>query len=240
MAYGLHEENRVKRVVITESVAEYFEKKVAHDTFFKRKDLRVITVKNGMEALNKINEEKPFLAILEAEMPGMAGTTVASAVKKDRALHNTLVYLVCPVSDKARLSKLAQESKADAFDILDAKSDILLDRVGNLLNISKRAAPRINVNMKVNSPNFAAEAEGRIKNLSRKGMLVEVRHCNFERGFPLVLRFGLNGSTIEVNGDIVRMFFSGKTQAYDVGIEFKKVSPEADEQLKAYVAEHGE
>ncbi len=59
-----------------------------------RKGFEVIGAMNGQEGLNKINEQKPDLVLLDLMMPGMDGWDVYHQIKANRETQHVPVIIV--------------------------------------------------------------------------------------------------------------------------------------------------
>lgn len=62
--------------------------------FLKRTGCEIIKAKTGVEALKKIQTEKPRVALLDIEMPEMSGDAVCKFVKSNQATRETVVIMV--------------------------------------------------------------------------------------------------------------------------------------------------
>lgn len=63
---------------------------------------RVARAYDGVEAMEKIKEEKPFLMILDVMMPRKNGWEVCDEIKKSDALKGIIVVLLTAVADSVR------------------------------------------------------------------------------------------------------------------------------------------
>ncbi len=63
---------------------------------------RVARAYDGVEAMEKIKEEKPFLMILDVMMPRKNGWEVCDEIKKSDALKGIVVVLLTAVADSVR------------------------------------------------------------------------------------------------------------------------------------------
>ena len=63
------------------------------------KNYRVAKAYDGIEALEKIKEEKPALVILDVMMPRKNGWVVCDEIKKDNKLKDIVVIMLTAVAD---------------------------------------------------------------------------------------------------------------------------------------------
>jgi chemosensory pili system protein ChpA (sensor histidine kinase/response regulator) len=101
----------------------------------ERNGMRVITARDGMEAMSLLQEHTPDVILLDIEMPRMDGYEVASQVRNDARLADVpIIMITSRVSDKHRaraielgvddyLGKPYQESQ-----LLDAIEPLVLAR----------------------------------------------------------------------------------------------------------------
>lgn len=88
-------------------VVRMYEQSLANDGF------EVVTAGNGKEALEKIQQDKPDLVLMDIMMPGMNGIETLERIKSDKALKSIKVVILTNLSGrndaKLALSKGASE-----------------------------------------------------------------------------------------------------------------------------------
>jgi chemosensory pili system protein ChpA (sensor histidine kinase/response regulator) len=111
------------------------------ERLLERNGMRVVTAKDGVDAISLLQEQIPDIMLLDIEMPRMDGYEVASHVRNDKRLRNVpIVMITSRVGDKHRnramelgvdhyLGKPYQES-----DLLSAISNLVRPRAGNQRN----------------------------------------------------------------------------------------------------------
>jgi chemosensory pili system protein ChpA (sensor histidine kinase/response regulator) len=109
------------------------------ERLLERNGMRVVTAKDGVDAISLLHEQIPDIMLLDIEMPRMDGYEVASHVRNDRRLRDIpIVMITSRVGDKHRnralelgvdhyLGKPYQES-----DLLAAITSLVRPRGGNL------------------------------------------------------------------------------------------------------------
>jgi DNA-binding response OmpR family regulator len=71
----------------------------------KREGYDVLVARDGPQALEMIRQERPYLVLLDAMMPGMTGYEVCEAVRADAAVRETRILMLTAKgreTDKAR------------------------------------------------------------------------------------------------------------------------------------------
>jgi two-component system cell cycle response regulator len=94
----------------------------------------VITAMSGEEALEKIQNEKPDIVLLDVMMPGMDGFEVCDRIKQDPYTEHIPVVMVTALSDTADRVK-GLEVGADDFLVKPVNDVALMARVKSLIRI---------------------------------------------------------------------------------------------------------
>ena len=97
----------------------------------------VITAKDGQEAIEKTNQEKPDLIILDIMLPKIDGYTVASMLKADENTRDIPIVMLT-ARNLAQDIKAGMESGAVSYVQKPFNSDVLLGMIPTLLNREKR------------------------------------------------------------------------------------------------------
>jgi chemosensory pili system protein ChpA (sensor histidine kinase/response regulator) len=73
------------------------------ERFLQRNGLRVLTAKDGLDAISVMQDEKPDVILLDIEMPRMDGYEFASHVRNDdRVADVPIIMITSRVGDKHR------------------------------------------------------------------------------------------------------------------------------------------
>jgi chemosensory pili system protein ChpA (sensor histidine kinase/response regulator) len=75
----------------------------------ERHNFEVATAKDGVDALEKLDERVPDLMLLDIEMPRMDGYELATAMKADPRLRNVPIIMIT--------SRTGEKHRQRAFDI---------------------------------------------------------------------------------------------------------------------------
>lgn len=103
------------------------------------KNFRVAKAYDGVEAMDRIKEEKPALVILDVMMPRKNGWVVCDEIKKDDGLKNIIVVMLTAVGDAVQSTSYTHhEGKTTLADDyipkpidMDQLMEIVDDHVGS-------------------------------------------------------------------------------------------------------------
>jgi DNA-binding response OmpR family regulator len=90
-------------------------------TILNRAGYSVITAKDGLEAMHKIQREDLALVLLDIMMPEMDGFAVCEAVKRDPRLSHIPILMVSAKGDTASIERGLQ---AGAHDFIPKPIDV--------------------------------------------------------------------------------------------------------------------
>ncbi len=91
-------------------------------------EFRVARAYDGVEAMEKIKEEKPFLVILDVMMPRKNGWEVCDEIKKDNGLKDIVVVLLTAVADSV---------KTTSYTHHDGKTTLADDYIPKPIDLNK-------------------------------------------------------------------------------------------------------
>jgi chemosensory pili system protein ChpA (sensor histidine kinase/response regulator) len=73
------------------------------ERFLERNGIRVVTAKDGMDAISLLQDHKPDIILLDIEMPRMDGYEFASHVRNDERVSDVpIIMITSRVGDKHR------------------------------------------------------------------------------------------------------------------------------------------
>ena len=130
---------------------------------FRRLDAEIVVASTGDEATALFRREKPALAVLDAELPGVSGYQVARAIKD--ATPACKVVLVTGKRLTAEQMKKVADSGCDEVLIAPMTADELFDVVAIQLGVPRRGAERYTVAVAIDDKPTTA----RVTNLSIDG-----------------------------------------------------------------------
>lgn len=113
--------------------------RTALSTLLAEEGYAVRTAKDGLEAIDAINERKPAVLLADLEMPRMNGLELTAHIRGNAATRNLPVILVTSrTSEKHR--SMARAAGVDEYVTKPYREEDLLDRMRTLLDSSAKAA----------------------------------------------------------------------------------------------------
>lgn len=106
------------------------------ESILKKAGYQVVTASDGIEAMVKIEREKPFLALLDVALPKIYGFEICKQIKNRPETKKTIVILLASIYDATRY-KREPESLYGADDYVEKHhiEDRLLDKIRRLAEI---------------------------------------------------------------------------------------------------------
>jgi len=102
--------------------------------FLESLPVRIITAADGVEALEKIEEQNPDLILLDIMMPRMSGFQVCRKIKADNKTRDIQVLMVTALNELGDIEQ-ATECGTDDFVSKPVNKFELLTRVKSLLRV---------------------------------------------------------------------------------------------------------
>jgi uncharacterized protein (TIGR02266 family) len=205
-----------------------------------RSGYEIITARTGVEALKKVQAEKPRLVFLDMIMPEMTGDAVCRFIKTNKNLKHIPVVMVTTKSDPQSRDRCLQAGCDDYMTKPVTQRDFF-DKIKKFINIEKRRAPR--APLRVTADCFQGERsfQNYVVDVSQSGMFIETP-SPFPVGTGLVLKFALprQGACLHVKGRVARTSppsLAPEGASTGMGIRFTNLSKEDSEKIKAFVAE---
>jgi len=128
----------------------------------------------GEEALDKLENDPPDLALVDLTLPGMNGIEICKRIKSDPA---TASIPVIVVTSSGREDDIRQAVEAGCDDYLTKPLDdaTLLSKVDALLGLNtRRRYPRISTNLQVSFEDFKGIFFEYTRDISRSGVFIEM------------------------------------------------------------------
>ncbi|ASF45316.1 hybrid sensor histidine kinase/response regulator [Methylovulum psychrotolerans] len=101
-----------------------------HDTGF-----RVITARDGIEAVNLMQKSKPALVLTDLEMPRMNGIELAAHIRANTAI-KTVPVLMITSRTTLKHRKMAEQAGVNAYLVKPVSEDILLANMQSLMAVT--------------------------------------------------------------------------------------------------------
>lgn len=205
---------------------------VQYASLLDRKVFQVFVAKSAEEALQIHNKEHVDLIVADIDMPVMGGDKLCQIVKSHNAEHYVYVSLVC--SGKKADLKRCEQCNADSYLSRPPEIRAVAEKICRILDTSLRVDPRILIKCDVESSYSDEPFYCVSRDLSVSGILFEADKA-LAKGDRVNLSFYLpGGARISVSGQVVRVrACTGRKYAY--GIEFRDLSSESRDEIKAFV-----
>ena len=100
-------------------------------------EVRVVTARNGLEAMAKVAEESPELILLDIMMPKMSGFEVCKRIKSDPKTRDIIVVMVTALNETSDVERAA-ECGTDDYISKPIERKALVNLVRSLLATKAR------------------------------------------------------------------------------------------------------
>ncbi len=189
-----------QKVLIVDDVSMFIE---LEKDYLQLSAVRVLTARDGREALNICLEERPDLVFMDLHMPVMNGAEACVAIKKHRQLQGTAVVLITSEGKDAD-RRTCLEAGCDHFLTKPLDRHIFLEAARRLLPTIDRRDRRISCRFNVKYRAFGLTLSGFVANLSQHGLYLGSDFV-VEQGAVIDLIFALpepDGSIIQTKARI--------------------------------------
>lgn len=208
--------------------------------FLKLSSVRIITAKDGVEALRVVKEERPSLVFMDLHMPNMGGAECCERIKADPELRSIPVVMITSEGredDKA----LCFKAGCDGFLTKPIERVTYLEIARKFLPAVDRRETRIPHRGKVKFRVFGLTLSGEIMDISRNGVYISTDY-EIDEETSVELVFALengSGAAIQSKGRVawVNSRKELKKQNYPVGfgVEFLAITEESKRALNQFV-----
>lgn len=221
----------MKKILIAQEIYKILQRK---NNFLNRADMMIFTAASHDEVLEIHRAERVDLIITQLDLPGITCEQFCSRIREDANLREVSIIMVCANNNSAKAQ--SARCRANAVVLRPFKSDVLLAKAKELLNISWRETYRVLLSVAVEGNANNQMFFCRSLDISATGMLIETEQV-FSPGDRLVCNFFLPDATrIEATGEIVRTLEKAPgTDANRYGVHFLTLAPEAKKTLEAFI-----
>lgn len=219
----------MKKILVLRDIKADADKKGG---ILSRAVFRIITADSNPEVLEMHKQENVDLIITKLKSSGLDGDDLCSLIRKDEKLRKVSVIIVCD-NNKPDIDR-SSNCRANAVLTMPFSTDELSGLVFNLLNVPRREAYRVIINVQVNGKHDNKSFLCSSVNISSTGILIETGNklylgdnvsCSFF--LPGVKRMTLNGIIVRCNSKTVDI--------NEYGIKFDRVSLEDRVAIEAFV-----
>ncbi len=106
------------------------------ERLLKRHDMETLTAKDGIDALDKLQEQTPNLVLLDVEMPRMDGFELATTMRNDDRLKNIPIIMITSRTGEKHRERAAKIG-VDAYLGKPFQEVELLENIDAILNTSE-------------------------------------------------------------------------------------------------------
>lgn len=219
----------MKKILVLRDIKADADKKGG---ILSRAAFRIITADSNPEVLEMHKQENFDLIITKLKSSGLDGDDLCSLIRKDEKLRKVSVIIVCGYN-KIEVDR-SSNCGANAVLTMPLSTDELSSLVFNLLNIPRREAYRVIINVQVNGKHDNKSFLCSSVNISSTGILIETAN-KLDLGDKVSCSFFLPGvKKMTLNGTIVRCH-TKSVDIYEYGIKFDRVNLEDRASIEAFI-----
>lgn len=222
------------KILLVDDVKVFLE---VQKEFLRPSPVRVMTAKNGVEALGLVREERPDLVVMDVEMPEMDGITCCAEIKGDPVLSSTPVILLSS-NGSHDVIESSRRAGCDKFLQKPVFGRDFLNMAHSFLPIIERRRPRVPCRVPVTVQVEGAIIEGVSRDIGMNGLFV-ASEGKVEQWSEVVTSFTLptNSYALTVaRGRVAWTNSPREPQRSDLptgfGIEFREITGEGVSHLR--------
>lgn len=204
------------------------------ESFFKRTDFKIFGAATNEELLNIHIRENVDLIITRLDLPGVSSETIFSIIRESIEFRKVSIIVVCKNTAVER--ERSARCGANVMITMPFNASFLAESAHRLLNIARRQAYRVFLDVAVDSMVGSEASLWKSENISATGMLVKAEKI-LSPGDKIACSFYLPPSSkITTTGEIVRVAQdrSGSGMLH-YGVKFIDLSPNARTALTAFI-----
>jgi CheY-like chemotaxis protein len=211
--------------------------------FLRLSSVRILTAKDGVEALDTAKKETPSLIFMDLNMPNMGGAECCARIKEDPQLRSIPVVMITS-EGKAEEKALCIMAGCDDFMTKPIDRVLYLEMARKYVPTVDRRESRIPYRGKIKFRVFGLTLSGEIMDISAQGVYVASDY-EIERETGLELVFAMeeeNGAVIQAKGRVawVNGKYAKKKKGFPAGfgVELIAITEESNRRLKHFVELH--
>lgn len=201
--------------------------------FLESAAVRVVTARNGREALECIGKRRPDLVFMDIEMPEMDGIECCRTIKATPQLADLPVVMITAKGDEVS-QRRCHDAGCDDFLTKPLNRTRFLEAAGRFLRGLDRRARRSAVSLPVTVRCRGSEVAGRVLNLSAGGAFVAAP-CLAEVGRSVELAFQLPGGMLQEFRAKVVWTEAAEGSKAGFGVSFVLLSDQIRRVLEGYL-----
>jgi uncharacterized protein (TIGR02266 family) len=210
--------------------------------FLKQSSAKVLTARDGLEALDLVKQERPDLIFMDLHMPRLDGAECCARLKADPILRHIPVILI--TADKAEDRLLCQQAGCDAFLAKPIDRLEYLTTARRYLPAIDRRSKRVPCRFKVSFRAYGLGLSGEALDISDNGIYLATGY-EVRVGTPLEVEFILaeaRDPLVRVKGRVAWLNSKGEKRKAVVpegfGVEFVEVPEAVRAALVHFVESH--
>jgi CheY-like chemotaxis protein len=211
-------------------------------SFLRLSSAKIMTARDGVEALQSVRENRPDLVIMDLHMPKMNGAECCSAIKADPLCRKTPVLLItaaCKEEDR----RLCVGSGCDDFITKPLDRAMYLEKARRFVPGIERREKRMPVKAPAKFRMFGVTLSGTVLDVSTRGVYIAADYPVEPKSvidISFILPDGWS-TPVEVTGRVSWVNTAGKRTKANLpagfGVEFTAVGKEAADAIRRMVAD---
>ncbi|HJV66071.1 MAG TPA: response regulator [Geomonas sp.] len=208
--------------------------------FLQRSSVKILTARDGQQALELCRTERPALVFMDLHMPVMDGAACCRAIKKEPQIHSTPVVLITS-EGKEGDREICLAAGCDGFLTKPLDRHLFLETARQLLPTIDRRDTRIPCHIKAKYRAFGVTLSGIVRDVSQNGVYL-ASETDLREGTELDVIFALPdpvGSIVQTRGKVAWLNTKGHRRKPSLpegfGIEFLSLPEEAAGSLDRFL-----
>ena len=226
-----------QKVLVVDDVSMFVE---LEKDFLQLSAVKVLTARDGQQALKICQDERPDLVFTDLHMPLMNGAECCLAIKKDPALRSIPVVLIAS-EGKEDDRRISLEAGCDDFLTKPLDRHLFLETARRLLPTIDRRDRRVPCRFNVKYRTFGVTLSGFAADLSQHGLYLAT-DFGVQLGTQLDLIFALPepfGSIIQTKARVSWLNGQGTRQKlslpFGFGVEFISLNEVAAAGIRSFI-----
>jgi len=205
-------------------------------SFLRRADCRIMTAKDGLEALKIATDERPDIILLDIEMPRMNGIECCRILKANPDFKKIPVVIV------SSFERRTECFKAGANDYVrkPINEEAFLKEIKKFIDIKERKDERAEVSIKADYTFKKKLYSAYSRDLSLSGIFLitsDILPLGSELPLTLDLPDGRKSKKIKVMGKVMRIVeeSTGEHAYTGMGLEFVNLKPTGEKAISNFI-----
>jgi CheY-like chemotaxis protein len=209
-------------------------------SFLRLSTAKIVTARDGVEALRAVDEHDPNLVFMDLHMPNLDGAECCAAIKADPRRRLLPVVLIT-AAGKEDDRKVCLRAGCDDFLFKPLDRDLFLEKARKYVPGIERRERRVPFKTPVRFRVFGVPLSGTVHDISVRGVYIAADYP-VDPGSVIEVSFTLpdiGRTQIEARGRISWVNTGGRRRKGDMppgfGVEFAVIPKEAGEAIRKHV-----